>query len=189
MHVCMMHISMILDPDACVYNEHMYNVCIYDHQYFTLMHVCVMHVKKRDGRTDGKLNSRSRINCLSKQIYIHFSASLEKQGGYEGDSSTCNISFTSINIANKTNIININKITTICITSINISTNKITIINITNKNNIIKTSITVTVTSSSIVANFSFKVIVIINLPPKVNTKRKTKDKLPHDSEMSSILY
>ena len=59
-HVCMMHVSMILDPDSCVYDT-----CIYDpwpwcmyvwcgvaliylwciHQWsLILMHVCMMHV-------------------------------------------------------------------------------------------------------------------------------------------------
>ena len=68
MHVRMMHISMILDPDACVYDEHMYDPWIYDHQYLTLMHVCVMHVKNGDGRTYGKLNSRSRMHRLPQTL-------------------------------------------------------------------------------------------------------------------------
>ena len=54
MHVCMMHISMILDPGARVFDEHMYDACIYDHQYLTLMPVCVMHVKNGDERTNGR---------------------------------------------------------------------------------------------------------------------------------------
>ena len=55
MHVCMMHISMILDPDARVFDEHMYDACISDHRYLTLMHVCVMHVKMgTNGRTNGR---------------------------------------------------------------------------------------------------------------------------------------
>ena len=61
-----MHMSIILDPYAFVYDEHMYDACIYDHQYLTLMHVCVMHVKKW-GRTNGQLNSRSRmmhVGCM-----------------------------------------------------------------------------------------------------------------------------
>ena len=52
MHVCIMYISMILDPDGYVYDEHMYAACIYHYQYLTLRPVCVMHVKDGDGRTE-----------------------------------------------------------------------------------------------------------------------------------------
>ena len=52
MHVCfrdagihdacvMMHISMIIDHDACVYDAH---ICINDPRPLTLMHVCMMHI-------------------------------------------------------------------------------------------------------------------------------------------------
>jgi len=44
MHVSMMHISMILDSGACVYEARMYVACAYDPRYLTLMHVCMMHV-------------------------------------------------------------------------------------------------------------------------------------------------
>ena len=44
MHIRIMRIYMILDPDACVYDEHMYDACIYDHRYLILVHVCVMHI-------------------------------------------------------------------------------------------------------------------------------------------------
>ena len=27
---CMMHVSMILDPDTCMYDVHMFNACVYD---------------------------------------------------------------------------------------------------------------------------------------------------------------
>ena len=37
MHVFIMHISMIIDPDACVYDANM-NACIYDPQSLTLMY-------------------------------------------------------------------------------------------------------------------------------------------------------
>ena len=39
MHVCMMHISIILDPDICMYDAY-----IYDPQSLTMMHVCMMHI-------------------------------------------------------------------------------------------------------------------------------------------------
>ena len=39
----------------------MYEACIYD----AMMHACVMHVKNV-GRTDGELNTRSRINLENK---------------------------------------------------------------------------------------------------------------------------
>ena len=39
MHICMMHLSMILDPDTCMYDAH-----IYDPPSLTLMHVCMMHI-------------------------------------------------------------------------------------------------------------------------------------------------
>ena len=39
MHICMMHLSMILDPDTCMYDAH-----IYDPPPLTLMHVCMMHI-------------------------------------------------------------------------------------------------------------------------------------------------
>ena len=38
MHICMMHLSMILDPDTCMYDAH------YDPPSLTLMHVCMMHL-------------------------------------------------------------------------------------------------------------------------------------------------
>ena len=44
MHVSMMHISMILDSGACVYEARMYVACTYDPRSLTLMHVCMMHV-------------------------------------------------------------------------------------------------------------------------------------------------
>ena len=40
----MMHISMILDPDACVYDARMYVACIYDPRSLTLIHVCMMDI-------------------------------------------------------------------------------------------------------------------------------------------------
>ena len=40
----MMHISMILDSDACVYDARMYVACIYDPRSLTLMNVCMMHI-------------------------------------------------------------------------------------------------------------------------------------------------
>ena len=44
MHVFMMHMSTILDPDACVHDARMYVACIYDPRSLTLMHVCMMHI-------------------------------------------------------------------------------------------------------------------------------------------------
>ena len=44
MHVFMMHMSKILDPDACVHDARMYVACIYDPRSLTLMHVCMMHI-------------------------------------------------------------------------------------------------------------------------------------------------
>ena len=44
MHEFIMHISMIIDHDACVYDAHMYVACIYDPRSLTLMHVCMMHI-------------------------------------------------------------------------------------------------------------------------------------------------
>ena len=55
---------------VCMMN--MFDVCTYDHRYLTLMHVCVMHVKNENERTNGtngKLNSRSRI--IKSFIYFH----------------------------------------------------------------------------------------------------------------------
>ena len=43
-HVFMMHMSTILDPDACVHDARMYVACIYDPRSLTLMHVCMMHI-------------------------------------------------------------------------------------------------------------------------------------------------
>ena len=37
-HICMIHLSMILDPDTCMYDAH------YDPPSLTLMHVCMMHL-------------------------------------------------------------------------------------------------------------------------------------------------
>ena len=42
MHVFIMHMSTILDPDACVHVARMYVACIYDPRSLTLMHVCMM---------------------------------------------------------------------------------------------------------------------------------------------------
>ena len=44
MHVFMMLMSSILDPDACVHDAHRYVACIYDPRSLTLMHVCMMHI-------------------------------------------------------------------------------------------------------------------------------------------------
>ena len=43
MHVFIMHISMIIDPDACVYDAHMYIACIYDPQSLTLVPYACMY--------------------------------------------------------------------------------------------------------------------------------------------------
>ena len=40
----MMHMSTILDPDACVHDTRMYVACIYDPRSLTLIHVCMMHI-------------------------------------------------------------------------------------------------------------------------------------------------
>ena len=39
MHICMMHLSMILEPDACIYDAF-----IYVPRSLTMMHVCMMHI-------------------------------------------------------------------------------------------------------------------------------------------------
>ena len=39
MHICMMHLSIILDPDTCMYDAH-----IYDPPSLTLMHVYDGHI-------------------------------------------------------------------------------------------------------------------------------------------------
>jgi len=39
MHICMMHLSMMLDPDACMNDTY-----IYVPRSSTLMHVCMMHI-------------------------------------------------------------------------------------------------------------------------------------------------
>ena len=38
-------------------------------KHVSMMHACVMHVKNGDGRTNGKLNSRSRIKNLLKILF------------------------------------------------------------------------------------------------------------------------
>ena len=38
MHVFMMNISMIIDHDACVYDDHMFVACIYDPRPLTLIY-------------------------------------------------------------------------------------------------------------------------------------------------------
>ena len=38
-HLCVMHISMTLDFDTCVYGARMYDTCIHDLRLLTLMHV------------------------------------------------------------------------------------------------------------------------------------------------------
>ena len=43
MHVFIMHISMIIDPDACVYDAHIYIACIYDSQSLTLVPYAYMY--------------------------------------------------------------------------------------------------------------------------------------------------
>ena len=44
MHVFMMHMSRILDPDACVHDARMYVACIYDPRSLTLILVRMMHI-------------------------------------------------------------------------------------------------------------------------------------------------
>ena len=44
MHVFMIHMSTILDPDACAHDARMYVACIYDPRSLILMHVCMMQV-------------------------------------------------------------------------------------------------------------------------------------------------
>ena len=43
MHVCMMHLPMILDADAYVYDAHIYIACIYDCQSLTLVPYACMY--------------------------------------------------------------------------------------------------------------------------------------------------
>ena len=43
-HLCVMHISMTLDFDTCVYGARMYDTCIYDLRLLTLMHVYHAHM-------------------------------------------------------------------------------------------------------------------------------------------------
>ena len=57
MHVCMMHIPMILDPDASVYDAGMNDACIHDPGPW--MHISVMRLKFCHGRTDEQGDSRS----------------------------------------------------------------------------------------------------------------------------------
>ena len=91
MHVCMMHISMIiilcmhviniLDPDACVYDAHIYD----PGPWSWSMHVCVVHVSMMryflgtNGRTDEQGDSRSRMldpdTCMY-DAYIYVPRSL-----------------------------------------------------------------------------------------------------------------
>ena len=44
MHVCMMHTSIILDPDTCEDNACLYDAFINVPRSLTLMHVCMMHI-------------------------------------------------------------------------------------------------------------------------------------------------
>ena len=62
MHVCMMHISMILDldPEACVYGA-----CVYDAANFV-----------PNGRTDEQGVSRSRI-CNNKSLFVVVTSSIK----------------------------------------------------------------------------------------------------------------
>ena len=40
MHICMMHLSMMLDPDTCMYDAYIYP----DTRDLTMMHICMMHL-------------------------------------------------------------------------------------------------------------------------------------------------
>ena len=53
MHVWMMHIPMILDPDVCVYEAGMYDAYIHDAGFF--------RVGPTDGPMDGQAGFRSWI--------------------------------------------------------------------------------------------------------------------------------
>ena len=67
----MMHISMILDRDACVYDAGMNDACIHDPGPW--MHISVMRLKFCHGRTDEQGDSRSWIErdvSNYKQILI-----------------------------------------------------------------------------------------------------------------------
>ena len=55
----MMLLSMILDHEARISDAGFFLI-----RNVSITHVCVMHVKNGDGRTDGKLNSRSRMRAF-----------------------------------------------------------------------------------------------------------------------------
>ena len=63
MHVCMMHISMILDPDTCMYLcSLILDSCMYDAR---MVHASMMrNFSVTEGRTDEQGDSRSRIQII-----------------------------------------------------------------------------------------------------------------------------
>ena len=76
MHVCMMHLPMILDLDACVYDAGMNDAFVYPLS-LTLIHVSIMRgFFVNDKRTDRQGDSRSWRDIQKKLQYIS-----PKQGG------------------------------------------------------------------------------------------------------------
>ena len=65
MHICMMHLSMILDPDTCMYDAY-----IFDLLPLTLMHVCMMHTSIiLDPDTfvyDACIYDAANLSCMDK---------------------------------------------------------------------------------------------------------------------------
>ena len=62
MHVFMLHMYMIIDPDACVYDAPMYDAYVYHPRSLTLMSVSMM---RYFSVTDEQGNSRSWIGSAN----------------------------------------------------------------------------------------------------------------------------
>ena len=67
MHVCMMHMSMILDPDTCMYLcSLILDTCMYDAR---MVHASMMrNFSVTEGRMDEQGDSRSRMKIMSFNI-------------------------------------------------------------------------------------------------------------------------
>ena len=67
------YISMIIDPNACLYDAPMHDAYIYDPPSLTLMHESMMrYFLVTDGPTDEQGDSRSRIHDPDTCVYDAF---------------------------------------------------------------------------------------------------------------------
>ena len=94
-HVSMMHVKLkhnykvvgiITHADVSMMHVSMKHVSMIHMKHISMMRACVMHVKNGDGRTGGKLNSRSRMHVCTMHIHM-----LLDNDAYVHDAYICDI--------------------------------------------------------------------------------------------------